>query len=171
MVRTGPQRLPLLAPTAAATVAPPQEEAEGKAATAAKTATKTPRRLQHYLGAHGHEGAKEAPAGGQLEAPEVVLERPDEVPVRGGGRVGAAGGVGVEQQGSRWHGKGVAEEQRRGERGREGEERREERYPAASLARLSSLLPPREEGVCSMDSICAKGFGHGQIGPFIWSVK
>jgi hypothetical protein len=72
-----------------------------------------------------------------------VLERPDEIPVRGGGRVGAADGVGVEQQGSLWHGKGVAEEQRRGERGREGEERREERYPAASLARLSSLLPPR----------------------------
>jgi hypothetical protein len=80
-------------------------------------------------GRAGHDGAEEAPAGGEQEAPKVVPERPDEVPVRRGLRVGAADGVGVEQHGGRQglHGEGVAEEQRRGERGREGEERREER--------------------------------------------
>ncbi|PVH62371.1 hypothetical protein PAHAL_3G276800 [Panicum hallii] len=141
--RDGQDRAPEVALARAhgrGSVAPPQEEVEGKVATAAKTATKAPRRLQHYLGAHGHEGAEEAPAGGEQKAPEVVLESSDEVPVRGRGRVGAADGVGVEQQGGRQrlHGEG-----RRGERGREGEKRHEERYPAASLARLSSLSPPR----------------------------
>ncbi|CAL5011434.1 unnamed protein product [Urochloa decumbens] len=80
-------------------------------------------------GGAGDDGAEEPAASGEEEAAEVGLEGPDEVPVRGGGRVGAADGVGVEEHGGGegLHGERVPEEQRRGEGGREGEEREEER--------------------------------------------
>jgi len=88
-------------------------------------------------GGPGHHGAEEAGSDGEQEALEVGLEGPDEVPVRGGGRVHAADGVRVEKHrgGQRLHGEGVAEEQRRGERGREDQQREEERG-----------VPDREDG-------------------------
>jgi hypothetical protein len=110
-------------------------------------------------GGPGHDGAEEAAAACEQQAPEVGLEGPDEFSVRGAGQVDAAYGVRVQQHGGgqRLHGDGVAEKQRRGERGREDQEGDEER--AVPGREDGAVLQEREE---ARRCLLARGGGGGR---------